>query len=169
MDVIDTVRNTLSVYAESDVRALLVCDHEAIADLAQQLVDATTAPARHALIDRLQPLLRAHARAEEETVYAALTEVEDSAAPRVKGFEGGIEHQLVDVALAGLVDKLDAPTDLWTAHAKVLHDLVDRHISDEENKTFEEVGERFSVEERAVLAADFERRRQLLLAGSAAA
>lgn len=169
MDVIDTVRNTLSVYADNDVRALLVSDHEAICDLAQQLVEATTPATRHAVIERLRPLLTAHTRAEEETVYAALIRVAASPAPRVAGFEGGIEHQLVDVALAGLADRLDAPADLWTAHAKVLHDLVDRHICDEENKTFEEVGERFSIEERKVLAADFERRRQTLLAQSMAA
>jgi hypothetical protein len=168
MDVIDTVRNTLSVYADNDVRALLVSDHEAICDLAQRLVDATTAAGRHAIIERLRPLLTAHARA-EETVYAALTKVEASPAPRVAGYEGGIEHHLVDVALAGLAARIDAPADLWTAHARVLHDLVDRHICDEENKTFEEVGERFSIEEREALAADFERRRQTLLAQSVAA
>ena len=168
MDVIDAVRNTLSVYAESDVRALLVSDHEAICDLGQQLIDARSAPARRALLDRLQPLLAAHARAEDETVYAALTRVEDSSTSRVTGFEGAVQHELADVALAGLAEKIEAPDEMWKAHAKVLHDLVDRHICDEENKTFEALGEGFSVEEREVLATNFEQRRAALLAQSAA-
>ena len=167
MDVIDTVRNTLSVYAESDVRALLVSDHEAICDLCRQLVEAASGPSRLALVQRLQPLLAAHARAEEDTVYAALTKAEESTS-RVTGFEGGVQHQLADVALAGLAAKTEAPGEMWKAHAKVLHDLVDRHVCDEENKTFEALGELFSVEEREVLATQFERRRAALLAESAA-
>src|SRR5690348_10820805 len=99
MDVIDTVRNTLSVYADTDVRSLLAADHEAICNLTQELADASTVTARQSLLDRLRPLVIAHARAEEEAVYAALTAIDDASAPRVVGFEGGIQHELVDVAL----------------------------------------------------------------------
>jgi hypothetical protein len=102
-------------------------------------------------------------------VYAALTRFEDASVPRVIGYEGEVEHQLVDVALAWLAARTDANADQWRAHAKVLHDLVDRHVCDEENKTFEEIGERLSVEEREVLARDFAQRRGALLAAKVAA
>jgi hypothetical protein len=169
MDVIDTVRNTLSVYAETDVRSLLAADHEAMCDLARDLVEASTASTRRDLVERLHPLVAAHSRAEQETVYAALTRIEDASVPRVIGYEGEVEHQLVDVALAWLAARTDANADQWRAHAKVLHDLVDRHVCDEENKTFEEIGERLSVEEREVLARDFAQRRGALLAAKVAA
>ncbi len=169
MDVIDTVRNTLSVYAERDVRSHLTADHEAMRGLASDLIAASTPDARRDLVERLHPLVAAHSRAEQETVYAALTKIADAATPRRVGYEGEVEHQLVDVALSWLAAKTDADADRWRAHAEVLHDLLDRHVSDEENKTFEELGERLSPDEREALAGEFERRRDALLAANVAA
>ena len=46
-------------------------------------------------------------------------------------------------------------SDMWRAHAKVLHEALEHHIKEEEGKMFEEIGEHFSDEEREAMAARF--------------
>lgn len=42
-----------------------------------------------------------------------------------------------------MADTKDASTDMWKAHAKVLHELLEHHIKEEEDQLFEERGTLF--------------------------
>lgn len=163
MDVVEKVRSTLGAYNESDVRAMLQADHEEIRRLTKELAEATTSPRRHALLRELKPLLVAHARAEEQAVYVPLTELRSSPDSRMAGSEGAVEHSLVDVLLGRLALTPDASTDMWRAHAKVLHESLEHHIKEEESMVFEEVGEHFSETERAAMGERFLRQRDLVM------
>lgn len=155
MDVMERVRSTLGTYAENDVRSLLKADHDTLRDLTKELADAASAPARRSIVARLKPLLTAHSRAEEQSVYVPLTMVSGSPDSRMAGNEGAVEHSLADIVLGRLADTQDASTDIWKAHAKVLHELLNHHIDEEEKQVFEELGEHFSDEEREQMAVQF--------------
>ena len=165
MDVVEKVRNTLGTYTENDVRAHLKSDHETIIELAKRIADATTATTRRSLLDQLKPLLTAHSRAEETSVYVRLTQVKSSPDSRLAGNEGAVEHFLADTVLTRMVDTKDASTDMWKAHAKVLHELLEHHIKEEEDQVFEELGEHFSQEQRRAMAAAFLTRKSELMSG----
>lgn len=164
MDVLEKVRSTLGTYTGDDVRSMLKQDHEVILDLAKELAETTSGARRRTLVTQLKPLLVAHSRAEEQAVYVPLTQLADSPDSRLAGSEGAVEHSLVDILLGRLVDTKDASTDMWRAHAKVLHESLDHHIKEEEGAMFEELGEHFSEQERASMGARFEQRRAELLA-----
>lgn len=163
MDVVEKVRSTLGAYMESDVRAMLQADHEEIRRLAQELAEATTAARRHALLKQLKPLLVSHARAEEHAVYVPLTELRSSPDSRLAGSEGAVEHSLVDVLLGRMANTADASTDMWRAHAKVLHESLEHHIKEEESGMFEEVGEHFSEAQRVEMGERFLRKREAVM------
>jgi hemerythrin superfamily protein len=163
MDVVERVRSTLGTYDDGDIRGLLQADHESIRELAKSLAEAPSAPARRSLVAKLKPVLRAHSRAEEKAVYFPLTQITDSPDSRMAGNEGAVEHSLVDVLLTRLADTKDASTDIWKAHAQVLHEMLEHHIKEEEGEMFEELGEHFSDEERQTMAKNFVVEREALL------
>lgn len=168
MDVVEKVRSTLGTYNGNDVRALLKADHETVQELAKALAEATSAPQRRSLLAKLKPLVTAHARAEEQTVYIPLTKLKDSPESRLMGSEGAVEHFLVDMLLEKLEAARDASTDMWRAHAQVLQEMLEHHVKEEESEMFEEIGEHFSAEEREAMAAQFATLRDERLAAETA-
>jgi len=163
MQFMETVRSTLSAYSADDVRAMLHSDHMALRDLTKELIEAERSTSRKAVIKKLKPLLTAHSRAEEEAVYKALMTLRDSVDSRLAGNEGMVEHNLADIVLGRLAATADASTDMWRAHAKVLHELLEHHIKEEEDELFKDVGEQFSDEQRAAMGIKFATQRNKLL------
>jgi hemerythrin superfamily protein len=155
MSVIDKVRATLGNYSDTDVRSLLHEDHEKIRTLAKELAETDSAARRKSIVRELKPLLTAHSRSEEAAVYIPLTELKSSPDSRLAGSEGMVEHNLADIVMERLAATADASSDMWRAHAKVIHDLLEHHIKEEESELFEELGEHFSDEEREAMAARF--------------
>ncbi len=163
MDVMEKVRSTFGAYTEDDVRGLLKADHEVILSLAKSIDDAKTASSRRALVDQLAPFLKAHSKAEEMAVYVPLTNVKGSPDSHMAGNEGAVEHFLADTVLSRMVATKDASTDMWKAHAKVLFELLDHHVKEEEEQVFEELGEHFTEDQRRAMATAFLTRKAELL------
>lgn len=160
MSVFEKMRSTLGAYPDTDVRGLLQADHVRIRELAKDLAEAASAPQRKALLRELKPFLTAHSRSEEAAVYAPLMESRKSPDSRLAGNEGMVEHNLADIVLERLANTADATSDMWKAHAKVLHESLEHHIKEEESELFEELGEHFSDAERQGMAAQFLRAKE---------
>ena len=96
-------------------------------------------------------------------MYVPLTELRSSPDSRLAGSEGAVEHSLVDVLLGRMANTPDASTDMWRAHAKVLHESLEHHIKEEESMVFEEVGEHFAEAERAAMGERFLRQRERVM------
>ena len=165
MDVLEKVRATLGSYNGTDVRGMLKADHQVILELVKELDEAKSSPQRRALVARLKPVLVAHSRAEEQAVYVPMTKVAGSPDARMAGSEGAVEHSLADTVLGRLFDTEDASTDMWKAHAKVLRELLEHHIKEEEGELFEELGEHFSDKERDAMGVRFAKHKEELLEG----
>jgi hypothetical protein len=156
MSVMEKVKTYVGVYADEDVRSLLHHEHEEIATLTKMMASDEPKQTRTAAFERLKPFLTAHARAEELAVYNPLIAVKGSPDSHAMGNEGFVEHSLVDVLLERLAKTDLAGTDAWKAHAKVLQEMLEHHIKEEEREMFEELGEHFSDPQRAAMGADFE-------------
>jgi hypothetical protein len=154
-----------AVMGDSDVRALLEKDHDEARELAQQMCEAN-GQRRRALLGRLKPILTAHSRAEERAVYGALLQVRKQE-PDTLAQEGFVEHGLVDELLAKLA-ALEPANDVWLAHAKVLRELLEHHIDEEQTDTFAELGNHFTREELVAMGERFTREKAAILRGTAA-
>ena len=123
---------------------LLKDDHERVAGLLEK-IDATTERAvkgREELFTQLKNELDIHARIEEEVLYPALEEYEETRAISLEAYE---EHALVKQLLEELAS---APKDdeQWTAKFTVLKENVEHHVEEEEGEMFKKA--------RAVLSED---------------
>ena len=167
MSVLEKVKATLGAYSQTDVRHLLHTDHQRILALAKELAETDSVARRKSVLRELKPFLTAHSRSEEAAVYAPLMQMRDSPDAREAGNEGMVEHNLADIVVERLANTYDATSDMWKAHAKVLHEALDHHIKEEESAVFEELGEHFTSEEREAMATQFVQGKAKIMATSA--
>ena len=88
-------------------------------------------------------------------MYTPMMALRTSPDSRQAANEGMVEHNLADIVLDRLATTADVTSDMWKAHAKVLHEALEHHIKEEESALFEELGEHFSDAEREMMAAQF--------------
>ena len=152
------VQNALTpaTYAEGDMDILtkLKKEHREVQALLDELVDSETASQRKSLLKKIKLALVPHSRAEEKVVYDALLALRNKEA-RQDGEEGYLEHGLADRMLATL-GKAPAASIEFAAAAKVLRELLNHHISEEESNIWSDVKDNFSEEERYAMNWRFE-------------
>jgi hemerythrin-like domain-containing protein len=122
-----------------DAIALLQKDHARVRKLLAQLVESRTDSAwrqREQLLKAIEQELKVHTRIEEEIFYPAFRD----AAGKKKDekrlyFEAVEEHHVVDLALPEL-KKSKTDSEEFAAKAKVLKDLIEHHVKEEEKEMF---------------------------------
>lgn len=137
---------------------LLVADHRQVAAVFDELKEELEAEEKDGercleLLGTIDALLTPHARAEERLVYPAFTEGNEQARdPVAEGFE---EHALVHLLL-GQLKELPEVSEEWCAKAKVMMELVEHHVRDEEGEQFREARKGLDRDEAIDLGAQFE-------------
>jgi hemerythrin superfamily protein len=158
MSIVNKVKSlsARATMTEDDVRAVLAKDHDEAKALAKAMHEANSAARRMSFLNKLKPVLTAHSRAEEKVVYDALLRVRASDESHEIADEGYVEHSIVDELLATLASS-NAATERWRATAKVLHELLEHHIQEEESDTFALLGDHFDRNKLAEMGAQFKR------------
>lgn len=126
----------MNIYSE--VKA----DHKAVKELLEQLVltREDSIERRGELFKKIKEELRVHNEAEEEVFYSQLNANRNA---RLLIQEGILEHALGGQLLTEL-ETMDKETETWTAKAKVLKDLVEHHIEEEETSIHAEAKKELS-------------------------
>jgi hemerythrin superfamily protein len=139
----------------TDILDTLKKEHDEVQDLLGQLVGSESAASRKSLLKQIKAALVPHVRAEEKVVYDSVLSLKDKEAKQ-NGEEGYLEHRHADMALATLGKIKNAMSPEFSAAAKVLKELVEHHVQEEERNVWAEVKENFSDEERAAMNRQFE-------------
>ncbi|HVK62392.1 MAG TPA: hemerythrin domain-containing protein [Bdellovibrionales bacterium] len=144
-------QNVAAESGEADIIELILTDHEPLKELIEILKDTENdLEERRDAFEQFGPLLVSHAKTEENILYEYLKEDEDL---REEGFEGDVEHQLADQMLEEA--KRTDDEDLWSARVKVLAELVEHHIEEEEEEMLPEFKKHSEKEDRIELGAAF--------------
>jgi hemerythrin superfamily protein len=138
---------------EGDILDTLQTEHDDVQELLERLVDSESGRGQNALVEQIKRALVPHTKAEEKVVYDAVLALKGKDA-KIDGNEGYLEHGLADQTLKKL-DKLTANTPEFKAAAKVLKELVDHHVQEEERNIWAQVRENFSAEAREQMNRDF--------------
>jgi Hemerythrin HHE cation binding domain len=113
-----------------DIVDLILEDHKELKRLIKILKDdEVDFGDRYAAFEEFAPLLTIHAKPEEQSLYV---EMKKNKELRVEGLEGDVEHALADQLLNEA--KVTEDEDLWSARVKVLAELVEHHIKEEEKE-----------------------------------
>jgi hemerythrin superfamily protein len=123
---------------------MLKSDHALVKRLLREL-DATTERAvkqRESLVAQIERELKTHAQIEEEVFYPAFKAVTEDSEAVDMFYEAAEEHHVVDMVLPAL-KAANPKSKEFSAKAKVLKDLVEHHIREEEGQMFQEARSRF--------------------------
>ncbi|MBV9570572.1 MAG: hemerythrin domain-containing protein [Alphaproteobacteria bacterium] len=148
---------TPAVYAEGDMDILtkLKQEHREVQALLEELVDSASAAQSKATLRKIKAALVPHARAEEKIVYDPLRKLKDKDVNQ-DGEEGYLEHALADKVLLTLSRTSNAGSPEFKAAAKVLRELLNHHIREEESAIWSDVKNNFSDEQRHDMNRRFE-------------
>jgi hemerythrin superfamily protein len=142
----------------SDIIDLILNDHKALKRLIKVLKNSDASLSdREDAFEEFAPLLVTHAVPEQETLYQAMRGDDEL---RAEGFEGEVEHELADQMLEEA--KRTEDDDLWSARVKVLAELVEHHIKEEEDELLPDYKKASELSERVELANEFLRLKQEL-------
>jgi hypothetical protein len=161
MTLIDTLKKTGSALvgaqpAEPDILDTLKKEHDEVAALLKELVESDDGAHRKVVLKKIKLALVPHVKAEQKVVYDAVLALKDKEAKQ-DGEEGYLEHKLATDTLS-LLGKIEgAMSPEFSAAAKVLKELVEHHVEEEERAIWSDVKDNFSAEERAKMNRAFER------------
>ena len=138
---------------EGDILDTLETEHDDVQELLERLVGSEGGREQKQLVEQIKRALVPHTKAEEKIVYDAVLALKGKDA-KIDGNEGYLEHGLADQTLKKLA-KLTANTAEFNAAAKVLKELVDHHIQEEERNIWAQVRNNFSSDQRRRMNRDF--------------
>jgi hemerythrin superfamily protein len=134
---------------ETDVLDTLKKEHDELQELLANLVDSDSATERKSLLKRVKLALVPHSKAEEMIVYdAVIAAKSEEQKNQIDGAEGYVEHALASATLLQLDKITPASSPDFTAHAKVLKELIDHHVQEEERNIWADVKENFDPDAR---------------------
>lgn len=161
MDVKSTIRNATNIViktlspeaetaAETDLLDTLKKEHDEVKSLLSDLQEAETSAQRQRLVQEIKAALVPHTKAEQKVLYDAVIALRDKDV-QVDGHEGYIEHELASRTLQKLGAIENATSPEHKAAAKVLKELVEHHIKEEEKQVWRDAKDNFSTEQRKQL------------------
>ena len=137
-------------------------DHNEVAVLLERVGDSENSAERGALFKEMSTQLLAHAKAEQEVLYSRM-ENSPNEESRHFALEGTSEHGLIEQQVQKLSGMGDPMSDVWVAELKVLEDLIEHHVEEEENTGFGCARDDFETEELDAMRDEFQRRKQGLM------
>lgn len=139
---------------DTDILKTLKKEHDEVKDLLAELQDAQGGAHRSRLVQQIKEALIPHTKAEEKVVYDRVIALRDKDA-QTDGHEGYVEHELASQTLQRLEALGASASAEHRAVAKVLKELVDHHIREEENNVWGDVKENFPEDERKQMNVQF--------------
>jgi iron-sulfur cluster repair protein YtfE (RIC family) len=137
---------------------LLKADHEKVAGILESIEETTerAVKGRDELFAQLKSELDLHAMIEEEILYPALEEAEETRDIALEAYE---EHRLVKQLLAEL-EAEPKDSEEWTAKFSVLKENVEHHVEEEEGEMFKKARQVLSEEEIETLGNQLQEAKQ---------
>lgn len=117
---------------------LLKRDHKHVKTLLAQLKETTSraTKARQELLAKIEVELRAHMRIEEEIFYPALRDAAETNEQREMLAEAYEEHRAIEKLILPDLKKTDVSSETFGGRTKVLKEMIEHHIDEEEEEMF---------------------------------
>ena len=137
---------------------MITKDHDEVKDILEKATKSSdgAVKTREKLFLQLKKELVPHLKAEEAVFYPALM---DKKQGRKHSLEAIEEHHLTELVLNQLED-LPVDDEVWTAKLKVLKDLVEHHIEEEEEEIFDIAEEEINKDDFKQIMQGFQKEKE---------
>ncbi len=146
-----------------DAIELLTADHNKVKALLKELTDTTTRAekTRPKLLEEIEQELKIHTAIEEEIFYPAYKEAGESDQDEPY-FEAVEEHRTVSELVLPDLKKTEPTSEKFSGRAKVLKELIEHHINEEEKEMFKQAKKLMSSEELKTLGEQMKKKKDAL-------
>lgn len=128
-------------------------DHKEVKHMLGSLMKSDGGQEREEIFSKMKAALLAHAKAEEEMFYPVL---EEEKVTHTEALEAEAEHEVVENLLEELDGAAEKDSDEWLAKCKVLRDMVEHHVKEEEGQIFKDARKVLGKGRLTELAGEFE-------------
>lgn len=148
--------------AESAIE-LLKKDHQKVKDLLEQLSDTTERAhkKREELLEKIENELAVHMQVEEEIFYPAFRDA-NGKSHQTMYYEALEEHRTIGKLVLRDLKKTDPGSEKFAGRAKVLKELIEHHVKDEEEEMFPEAESAMEQEALEALGEQIQERKKAL-------
>ena len=142
---------------------MLKSDHAKVKRMLRELSETTdrAVKQRESLVMQIERELKMHAQLEEEIFYPAFKAAALGSDAEDLFYEAAEEHHLVDMVLPAL-KAANPKSHEFAAKAKVLLDLIEHHVKEEEGQMFAEARSLFGDEQLRELGDMMQARRETI-------
>ena len=142
---------------------MLKSDHATIKRLLRELSETSerALKTRESLVEQIERELKTHAQLEEEIFYPAFKNAAEKTDAEDMFYEAAEEHHVVDMVLPAL-KAANPKSREFKAKAKVLRELVEHHIREEEREMFAMTRQLFDEDELRNLGDTMQARRDTI-------
>jgi hemerythrin superfamily protein len=156
--------------ARTDAISMLKADHEKVRGLLSQLEKSTEkgVKKREELLSQIAEELTIHTTIEEEIFYPSYRDAVAKKEDRKLYQEALEEHHVVDLVMPEIEDT-DPGSEVFSAKAKVLKEIVEHHAEEEEKEMFPRARKVMDAEELQELGQRMEARKAELMSEVGAA
>ena len=145
--------------------SMLKSDHATVRRLLRELNASRAVKRRDALVLQIARELKVHSQLEEEVFYPAFKAAAGNGDEVSLFYEAIEEHHLVDIELPKL-KSANSKSHEFEARCKVLQDLVEHHIKEEEGEMFVAARQLFSEDQLRDLGELMQQRKETIEAMS---
>lgn len=150
-ELLTNAKSMKTTAKDLDIVSLIEDDHEPLKELIKVMKDNDEPlERRRAAAEEFAIQLTAHAKPEEAVLYEKMKTKPDL---KEEAFEASTEHELADLVLEEL--KRASNEDVLSAKIKVVAELVEHHIEEEEGEILPQVAKTFSQSELQELGSRF--------------
>ena len=132
-------------------------DHDEAKSLLEEVLAIDDAKQRTEKFKTFKAAMTAHSRSEEKVFYRAMQKTEQG---KDDALEGEVEHEIVDRLMDDLSRSRSKDSDAWTARCRVLKELVEHHVEEEEGEFFAVARKMFDDAELEKMGEQFEGEKQ---------
>jgi hemerythrin superfamily protein len=143
-----------------DAISMLKADHKKVRGLLAKLSSTTgrAAKTRHELLLQIERELKTHMALEEEIFYPSFKDASHKKEDSKLYYEAKEEHAAASHVLSDLM-RADPAGNAFSGKAKVLRELVEHHIKEEETELFKHVKQVLSKEQLMEMAELMQQRK----------
>jgi hemerythrin-like domain-containing protein len=137
---------------KNDIVEIILQDHKPLKRLIKILTSEKSIADKRRAYEEFAPLLAAHSKPEEQSMYAHMHEKEEL---NGDAYEGETEHDIAEQLISDIESLATDEEDEWEAKVKVLGELVEHHIEEEEEEMLPELKKELTDEERSHIGEEF--------------
>lgn len=143
---------------------LLKEDHQKVKGLLEKLVDSTerAEKTRKDLLQKIEQELSVHTTLEEEIFYPAFKDAGGKEHKKMY-YEAMEEHRAVEKLVLPDLKKTDPTSEKFSGRAKVLKELIEHHVKEEEEEMFPQAEKALGKETLEALGRQMQERKKKLM------